>query len=383
MVGLSMVAGIWPVAVACQVVTGFSAFPAGLHAEWAQTDHFALWPATWMLGAGVILSIATAGVALITTRIGRRGRVWAWIVVMALPVAFGSLMAGQWLGLWGLYALGIGLFVFSGGGMFTLRFIGVMPVTKSALTDTSYSVFKPSTYQAARVAGGPLSEALTDDTNGDKPTAGAPRVPVVANWPATLVGLLAVPGVLASWSLLVTGRVWGFVGGAVVCLTVPWWLSRQLMRRRLTGTRLEGQATALSTWETALVSIALLAVVAGAFVLSETLSGPAVGPLASSRGEIATALLGTLVGLMLVVFAAFCVPLFGRRRYAAATTRAWVSWGVYLFTVVATFVVGDGWPVAGTRWQGWGLFAALTLVVTVMVWHQRRVRPAQRRGRAE
>jgi hypothetical protein len=90
-----------------------------------------------------------------------------------------------------------------------------------------------------------------------------------------------------------------------------------------------------------------------------------------------------LFGLVIIVLAAFCVPMFSRLEYAAATTRVWVSWGVYLLTVVVMFVAGDGWPAAGSRWQGWGFFAMLTVVVTLMVWQLRRVRPAPRASRAE
>jgi hypothetical protein len=348
-----------------------------LRAAWTSVDSPAGVAAVWMAGAGLVVALLTAVVAL-AVAYGRRGRATRLLLGALLPVAFGLFMVGEWADVKVLKPIGVGLLLVAIALFWVGRLVGKVPVAPNALTDPNYSLTKPWTYQVAKLPGDPSAEGgdSNQPTTDDEPDEPAP-VMVVSDWSATLVALLVVPGVFVSWLALALGQVWFFLAGVVVSLTVPWWVSRGMRRRRLAGTRYEGQATALSTGETALVFVLLVVFTAGGFLLAG--SSLADAELLNHRidGDLFVGVLTAGFGVMWIVISAFCVPLFGRRESAEGTTRVWLSWGVYLLTVVLLFVAGDGWPVTGSSRQGWGLFAMLNAVITVMVWQLRRVRPAQ------
>jgi hypothetical protein len=401
------------VAMAGRAMIEGGAPEAGVHAGWVYQTDAGTSAALWMLAAGLVLALAGSALSLGEGHGKPGGRAQLVLPALMIPLGIGLLLVGQWLEVKAAGIVGAVLLPLAAILFWVLRAVGKVPVAPNARTDPNYSVLRPWSYDLVGAPGSSADRAKNGQSgssrsgsgkNGDGARTsrnsengrahsnttrwgnrGPEKTVVVSNWPATLVGWLVIPGVLASCVMLGWGRVWLFVGGSVVSLTVPWFVSRRMVWRRLCGTRYEGRATAAGP---AAAPIALVLVLVGSF-LAAALAGAlysafAPWPFRFTFGQdYGDAIALTMLGLVWVAVTAFCVPMFGRRSYAAATTRAWLSWGAYMWTLGVMFVAADGWPAAGSRWQGWGQFMALTVVVTLMVWQLRRVRPPrQRRDKA-
>ncbi|MDR2348908.1 MAG: hypothetical protein LBD90_09925, partial [Bifidobacteriaceae bacterium] len=210
----------------------------------------------------------------------------------------------------------------------------------------------------------------------------SPERPVVPGGIAYLVNLLSVPGITAAVWLLALERPWWALAAAATALVLPRWASRRLRRRAVErlaamsasaagaaglntlSARLAFEPTAYGR----LAGLVSTSVTLGALFVAPIMIEEAVLDRRAQKLRLGVAderlaawadILERGMGptaaaacLLVVVWTAFCVPLFGRKPDATSATRAWLSLGVYLLVFVVYFVAGGGYPVGDSPIAG-------------------------------